>query len=133
MMDHGLPDDDGTAAERKMRFLFALRTKGVTDARVLTAMERIDRGQFVRLTAQPQIHLAQLMLQGAFAGVFGGPVQGLYPRAAVGAPQLKEFTKLVVHAAAAHGHLLSIGLHTPGSAHDSNRTAVCCCQSGEYV
>ena len=48
MMDHGLPDDDGTAAERKMRFLFALRTKGVTDARVLTAMERIDRGQFVR-------------------------------------------------------------------------------------
>jgi protein-L-isoaspartate(D-aspartate) O-methyltransferase len=48
MMDHGLPDDDGTAAERKMRFLFALRTKGVTDARVLTAMERIDRGHFVR-------------------------------------------------------------------------------------
>jgi protein-L-isoaspartate(D-aspartate) O-methyltransferase len=31
-----------------MRFLFALRTKGVTDARVLTAMERIDRGHFVR-------------------------------------------------------------------------------------
>ena len=35
-------------AERKMRFLFALRSKGVTDARVLTAMERIDRGAFVR-------------------------------------------------------------------------------------
>jgi len=35
-------------AERKMRFLFALRSKGVTDARVLTAMERIDRGEFVR-------------------------------------------------------------------------------------
>jgi len=47
MMDNGLPDDE-TAAERKMRFLFALRTKGVTDARVLTAMERIDRGHFVR-------------------------------------------------------------------------------------
>ena len=36
------------AAERKMRFLFALRSKGVTDARVLGAMEAIDRGEFVR-------------------------------------------------------------------------------------
>lgn len=36
------------SAERKMRFLFALRSKGVTDARVLTAMETIDRGDFVR-------------------------------------------------------------------------------------
>ena len=35
-------------AERKMRFLFALRTRGVTDSRVLTAMEKIDRGLFVR-------------------------------------------------------------------------------------
>ncbi|KAF0675130.1 protein-L-isoaspartate(D-aspartate) O-methyltransferase [Profundibacterium mesophilum] len=35
-------------AERKMQFLFALRSKGVTDARVLGAMERIDRGRFVR-------------------------------------------------------------------------------------
>ena len=35
-------------AERKMRFLFSLRSRGVTDARVLTAMERIDRGLFVR-------------------------------------------------------------------------------------
>lgn len=35
-------------AERKMRFLFGLRSKGVTDARVLTAMERIDRGEFVK-------------------------------------------------------------------------------------
>ena len=35
-------------AERKMQFLFALRSKGVTDARVLTAMERIDRGPFIR-------------------------------------------------------------------------------------
>jgi len=35
-------------AERKMRFLFAIRSHGVTDARVLAAMEAIDRGQFVR-------------------------------------------------------------------------------------
>ncbi len=34
--------------ERKMQFLFALRSKGVTDPRVLTAMEEIDRGPFVR-------------------------------------------------------------------------------------
>jgi protein-L-isoaspartate(D-aspartate) O-methyltransferase len=46
-MEHGLPDDE-PAAERKMRFLFALRSRGVTDARVLTAMERVDRGHFVR-------------------------------------------------------------------------------------
>ncbi|MGC9419685.1 MAG: protein-L-isoaspartate(D-aspartate) O-methyltransferase [Rhodovulum sp.] len=39
-------DDD--AAERKMQFLFALRSKGVTDARVLDAMERIDRGAFIK-------------------------------------------------------------------------------------
>ena len=39
---------DATDAERKMRFLFGLRSKGVTDARVLTAMERVDRGLFVR-------------------------------------------------------------------------------------
>ncbi|MCF7700090.1 protein-L-isoaspartate(D-aspartate) O-methyltransferase [Loktanella sp. M215] len=31
-----------------MQFLFALRSKGVTDARVLTAMEKIDRAAFVR-------------------------------------------------------------------------------------
>jgi len=41
-------DDDGGLAERKMRFLFALRSKGVTDARVLNAMEKVDRGLFVR-------------------------------------------------------------------------------------
>lgn len=35
-------------AERKMQFLFALRSKGVTDTRVLEAMEEIDRGPFVR-------------------------------------------------------------------------------------
>lgn len=36
------------SAERKMRFLYALRSRGVTDIRVLTAMERIDRGAFVK-------------------------------------------------------------------------------------
>lgn len=40
--------DIGMDAERKMQFLFALRSKGVTDPRVLTAMEEIDRGPFVR-------------------------------------------------------------------------------------
>ncbi len=45
-----MQDDDPaeTDPERKMRFLYALRSRGVTDARVLTAMERIDRGHFVR-------------------------------------------------------------------------------------
>ncbi|RBI83883.1 protein-L-isoaspartate O-methyltransferase [Rhodosalinus halophilus] len=41
-------DDEEDPAERKMRFLFALRSRGVTDARVLTAMEKVDRGAFVR-------------------------------------------------------------------------------------
>ncbi|MDO5632431.1 MAG: protein-L-isoaspartate(D-aspartate) O-methyltransferase [Paracoccus sp. (in: a-proteobacteria)] len=41
-----MEDDD--ASERKMRFLFQLRSRGVTDPRVLAAMERIDRGEFVR-------------------------------------------------------------------------------------
>jgi len=47
------PEDDPTSdllAERKMRFLFALRSRGVTDTRVLNAMEKIDRGLFVRGT-----------------------------------------------------------------------------------
>jgi protein-L-isoaspartate(D-aspartate) O-methyltransferase len=38
----------GPAPETKMQFLFALRSKGVTDTRVLSAMEAIDRGPFVR-------------------------------------------------------------------------------------
>lgn len=41
-------DEELDPAERKMRFLFALRSRGVTDPRVLEAMERIDRGLFVR-------------------------------------------------------------------------------------
>ena len=49
MTEDVLPQDD-TGAERKMRFLFALRSHGVTDTRVLNAMERIDRGTFVRGT-----------------------------------------------------------------------------------
>lgn len=36
------------AAERKMRFLYTLRSRGVTDPRVLSAMEAVDRGLFVR-------------------------------------------------------------------------------------
>lgn len=35
-------------AERKMRFLYTLRSKGVTDPRVLDAMEKVDRGLFVK-------------------------------------------------------------------------------------
>lgn len=37
-------------AEQKMAFLFAIRSRGVTDARVLTAMETVDRGRFIRGT-----------------------------------------------------------------------------------
>ena len=36
------------AAERKMQFLFQLRSRGVKDKAVLEAMEKIDRGPFVR-------------------------------------------------------------------------------------
>jgi len=43
-----MSDGEDHSAERKMQFLFALRSRGVTDARVLSAMERIDRGAFVR-------------------------------------------------------------------------------------
>lgn len=35
-------------AERKMQFMFSLRSKGVTDARTLTAMEKTDRALFVK-------------------------------------------------------------------------------------
>lgn len=54
-MSAGPPEDSNHdplvgLAERKMRFLFALRSHGVTDTRVLTAMEKIDRGLFVRGT-----------------------------------------------------------------------------------
>lgn len=35
-------------AETRMQLLFALRSKGITEHRVLDAMERVDRGLFVR-------------------------------------------------------------------------------------
>lgn len=35
-------------AETKMQFLFALRSKGVTDARVLSAVEAVDRAVFMQ-------------------------------------------------------------------------------------
>ena len=37
----------GLDPETVMQFLFALRKRGVTDARVLEAMEQVDRGRFV--------------------------------------------------------------------------------------
>ncbi|MBB3993759.1 protein-L-isoaspartate(D-aspartate) O-methyltransferase [Sulfitobacter undariae] len=43
-----LPDDRPTDAERKMQFLYALRSKGVTDNIVLSAMEAVDRSPFIR-------------------------------------------------------------------------------------
>ena len=36
------------AATRQMQFLFQLRSRGVTDARTLAAMEKIDRGGFIQ-------------------------------------------------------------------------------------
>ncbi|MCL6284742.1 protein-L-isoaspartate(D-aspartate) O-methyltransferase [Ruegeria sp. 2012CJ41-6] len=38
----------GPDAETKMQFLYHLRARGVTDSKVLAAMEEIDRGPFVR-------------------------------------------------------------------------------------
>lgn len=40
--------DADALAERKMQFLYALRSKGVTDKLVLGAMEAVDRGPFIR-------------------------------------------------------------------------------------
>jgi protein-L-isoaspartate(D-aspartate) O-methyltransferase len=40
--------DGHDRAERIMRFIYTLRSRGVTDPRVLKAMEAIDRGAFVR-------------------------------------------------------------------------------------
>ncbi|WP_415920839.1 protein-L-isoaspartate(D-aspartate) O-methyltransferase [Tateyamaria sp. SN6-1] len=41
-----MTEDD--LATRKMQFLYALRSRGVTDRTVLQAMEEIDRGPFIR-------------------------------------------------------------------------------------
>ena len=43
-----MSDPNDPIAARKMQFLFHLRSKGVTNTRVLNAMEAIDRGLFVR-------------------------------------------------------------------------------------
>lgn len=40
-------DEPLTEAELKMQFLYALRSKGVMDSRVLTAMEKVDRAAFI--------------------------------------------------------------------------------------
>lgn len=47
-MTDDAPENAGFNPERKMQFLYHLRQKGVMDKRVLTAMERVDRGAFVR-------------------------------------------------------------------------------------
>ncbi len=47
-MTDDTPTSAGFDPEQKMQFLFHLRQKGVMDSRVLTAMERVDRGEFVR-------------------------------------------------------------------------------------
>ncbi|MCH2075384.1 MAG: protein-L-isoaspartate(D-aspartate) O-methyltransferase [Rhodobacteraceae bacterium] len=41
------PEKAAAIAERKMQFLFQLRSRGVRDKAVLEAMEKIDRGAFV--------------------------------------------------------------------------------------
>ena len=48
MAEDDADDAEDAIAERRMRFVFALRSRGVTDGRVLAAMERIDRGAFLR-------------------------------------------------------------------------------------
>ena len=42
-----MSDAATSEAERKMQFLYGLRSKGVMDPRVLTAMEKVDRGAFI--------------------------------------------------------------------------------------
>ena len=42
------PREEDSEAQRKMQFLYALRSKGVTDKHVLGAMEAVDRGPFIR-------------------------------------------------------------------------------------
>ena len=43
-----MAEEPADRAERQMRFVYALRSRGVTDPRVLQAMEQVDRGTFVR-------------------------------------------------------------------------------------
>ena len=42
--------------EQKMQFIYALRSKGVIDQRVLAAMERMDRGHFVSGTFEERAY-----------------------------------------------------------------------------
>lgn len=42
--------------EQKMQFIYALRSKGVIDQRVLSAMEQMDRGHFVRGTFEERAY-----------------------------------------------------------------------------
>ncbi|RFP89506.1 protein-L-isoaspartate(D-aspartate) O-methyltransferase [Rhodobacteraceae bacterium 63075] len=44
------------SSEQTMQFLYTLRSRGVTDPRVLDAMERIDRGLFVRGTFEARAY-----------------------------------------------------------------------------
>ena len=43
-------------AERKMQFLFSLRSHGVTNKRVLNAMERVDRKKYIRGTFEDRAY-----------------------------------------------------------------------------
>lgn len=43
-------------AERTMQFLYAIRSSGVTDPRVLTAMERVDRALFITGVFAPRAY-----------------------------------------------------------------------------
>ena len=45
-----------SAAERKMQFLFSLRSRGITNKRVLNAMERVDRGKYIRGTFEDRAY-----------------------------------------------------------------------------
>ncbi len=42
-----MAEEPADRAERQMRFVYALRSRGVTEPRVLQAMEQVDRGAFV--------------------------------------------------------------------------------------
>ena len=44
------------AAERKMQFLFSLRSHGVINKRVLRAMEKVDRGKYIRGTFEDRAY-----------------------------------------------------------------------------
>ena len=78
-----------TDAERKMQFLFALRSRGVTDARVLTAMERIDRADFVRGIFADRAYEDMPLPIGAGQTISQPPVVGLMTQALNIQPRVK--------------------------------------------